>query len=178
MNVGPTAGTTNVPAEKLFNLIYPVGSIYMSVNSTSPATLFGGSWERIQDSFLLAAGSTYGPGTTGGVASQDITSAGQADIGIYNTLSSGNSSHNAYIQMCDTPVGGTAGTDHLTYTDYSRYIRLYQYDKSSPNWANYVEETGTYAGSPATRVTATASNVNNMPPYLAVYVWRRTALAT
>lgn len=29
--------------------VYPVGSIYMSVNSTSPATLFGGTWERIQD---------------------------------------------------------------------------------------------------------------------------------
>lgn len=178
MNVGPTAGTTNVPAEKLFNLIYPVGSIYMSVNSTSPATLFGGSWERIQDSFLLAAGSTYGPGTTGGVASQNITSAGQADIGIYNLVSGSSSYHNAYIQMNDTPVGGTAGTDHLTYNNYTRYINLYRYDSSSPNWANYVGEAGTYADAPATRVTATASNVNNMPPYLAVYVWRRTALAT
>ena len=38
---------------------YPVGSIYMSVNSTSPATLFGGTWQRIQDRFLLCAGVTY-----------------------------------------------------------------------------------------------------------------------
>ena len=51
---------------------YPVGSIYMSVNSTSPATLFGGTWEQIQDVFLLAAGSTYTAGDTGGSASHTL----------------------------------------------------------------------------------------------------------
>lgn len=50
----------------LLNMIYPVGAIYLSVNATSPATLFGGTWERIQDRFLLAAGSSHGAGTTGG----------------------------------------------------------------------------------------------------------------
>ena len=34
-----------VPMQRLIDLIYPVGSIYMSVNSTSPADLFGGTWE-------------------------------------------------------------------------------------------------------------------------------------
>ena len=53
--------------------IYPVGSIYMSVNSTSPATLFGGTWEQIKDKFLLASGNTYGAGTTGGEAKHTLT---------------------------------------------------------------------------------------------------------
>ena len=39
--------------------VYPVGSIYMSVNSTDPGTLFGGTWVRLTDTFLLAAGTTY-----------------------------------------------------------------------------------------------------------------------
>ena len=42
----------------LFSLVYPVGSIYISVNSTSPATLFGGTWEQIQGKFLLASSTT------------------------------------------------------------------------------------------------------------------------
>jgi hypothetical protein len=53
--------------------MYPVGSIYMSVSSTSPATLFGGTWEQIQDTFLLAAGTTYTAGTTGGSSSHILT---------------------------------------------------------------------------------------------------------
>ena len=55
------------------DLVYPVGSIYMSVNSTSPATLFGGTWTQIQDTFLLAAGSTYAAGATGGEATHTLT---------------------------------------------------------------------------------------------------------
>lgn len=47
--------------------IYPVGSIYLSVNATSPAELFGGTWEQIKDTFLLASGDTYEAGSTGGV---------------------------------------------------------------------------------------------------------------
>ena len=43
-----------------------MGSIYISVDSTSPTTLFGGTWTRIQDRFLLAAGSDYSAGSEGG----------------------------------------------------------------------------------------------------------------
>ena len=37
--------------------IYPVGSIYQSTDSTSPASMFGGEWEQIQNKFLLGSGS-------------------------------------------------------------------------------------------------------------------------
>ena len=57
----------------IVDTVYPVGSIYMSVNSTSPASLFGGTWTRIQDTFLLAAGSTYSAGNTGGNASYKLS---------------------------------------------------------------------------------------------------------
>ena len=55
------------------DLIYPVGSIYMSVNASDPSTLFGGSWSRINDRFLLAAGSTYSAGSMGGAASAKVS---------------------------------------------------------------------------------------------------------
>ena len=58
---------------ELLDLIYPVGSIYISVNSTSPATLFGGTWEILNDVFLLAAGSYANAGTFGGEATHTLT---------------------------------------------------------------------------------------------------------
>lgn len=48
--------------------LYPIGSIYISTDSTSPSSLFGGIWEQIKDVFLLAAGDTYTGGSTGGSA--------------------------------------------------------------------------------------------------------------
>lgn len=53
--------------------VYPVGSVYISVSETSPASLFGGAWERIKDTFLLAAGDTYSAGSTGGEATHALT---------------------------------------------------------------------------------------------------------
>lgn len=72
---------TGADITDLFDAIYPVGSIYMSVNSTSPDTLFGGTWERITGSFLLAAtdngnsGASQAAGNTGGAATVTLTAA-------------------------------------------------------------------------------------------------------
>lgn len=57
----------------LVDIIYPVGSIYMSVNSISPATLFGGTWQAISGRFILAAGGNYPLGTTGGSATKQLS---------------------------------------------------------------------------------------------------------
>ena len=52
----------------------PVGCLYMSFESTSPATLFGGSWTQLKDRFLLAVGDTYkSAGLTGGEATHTLT---------------------------------------------------------------------------------------------------------
>ena len=48
--------------------LYPVGSVYISFNPTSPQTLFGGTWVRMKDRVLMASGDTYAPNTTGGSA--------------------------------------------------------------------------------------------------------------
>lgn len=58
--------------KEFINTIYPVGSIYMSANETSPETLFGGKWEQIKDRFLLGAGDTYAAGSTGGEAKHKL----------------------------------------------------------------------------------------------------------
>ena len=62
-----------VKGKPLWELIYPVGSLYLSAVDTDPGVLFGGTWERIRDRFLLAAGTAYGAGTTGGEAAHALT---------------------------------------------------------------------------------------------------------
>lgn len=58
----------------LFDLIYPVGSIYYTNNANfSPNVSFNGTWEQIKDVFLLAAGNTYVGGTSGGEATHKLT---------------------------------------------------------------------------------------------------------
>lgn len=61
----------------LLSLMYPVGSLYMSVNSTNPGTLFGGTWEQIKGKFLVAGGADgFTPGTPGGQKTISYTPAG------------------------------------------------------------------------------------------------------
>ncbi len=52
---------------EIFDMIYPIGAIYISASPTSPETLFGGNWQRIEDKFLLASGIAEA-GSTGGAA--------------------------------------------------------------------------------------------------------------
>lgn len=65
----------NQSLTKYWEKIYPVGAIYMSLSSTSPATRFGGTWERILSRFLLAAHDSAGyyVGSTGGEATHALT---------------------------------------------------------------------------------------------------------
>lgn len=52
---------------------HPVGSLYWSSDPTDPSTLFGGTWVRIKDRFVLTAGDTYTNSTTGGSATVKLT---------------------------------------------------------------------------------------------------------
>lgn len=71
----------NGSSQTILDAIYPVGSIYMSVNSTDPGLLFGGTWARITGAFLLAAtdngnsGASQAAGNTGGAATVTLTAA-------------------------------------------------------------------------------------------------------
>ena len=129
----------------ILEAVYPVGSIYMSVNSTSPATLFGGTWEAIQGKFLLGAyGNTYKAGSTGGEATHTLT----VDEMPKHTHSmySGNSGAPETWE----PDGGSYLVDSVTEDKHTWWASLGM----------------NYAGGGAEH--------NNMPPYLAVYIWKRT----
>jgi len=156
------------------NLIYPVGSIYMSANSTSPATLFGGTWERIQDRFLLAAGSTYAAGGFGGEATHTLTEAELPNHRhTFTTDSAGDHTHSL-----DRVLGNSGGNwTGDTAGDLSGSGRKFGYIDSKYG-VKTVTDTGsggahTHTGT--TNGTGGNGKHNNMPPYLTVYMWKRTA---
>ena len=145
---------------------YPVGSIYMSVNSTSPATIFGGTWVQLQDRFLLAAGSNYNNGDTGGEASVTLT-ADQSGIPAHGhgMAHTHNHNHNAIAYQLAS-ASGTARRIPLGYNSTGgEGVLSTDYDNT--------------ASSKSSTDNNTASNAseahNNMPPYLVVYMWKRTA---
>lgn len=130
-------GNVTVGNKLLVDLIYPVGSIYMSTNNVSPQTFFGGTWERIQDRFLLAAGSTYAAGGTGGAATHTLTVSEMPNH--YHVIGTESGSITKDTSYVAGATGGAGGRGTSTT------------DNSGGGGAH-----------------------NNMPPYLTVYMWKRT----
>lgn len=124
----------------LLDYLHPVGSIYQSTDATSPADLFGGTWEQVKDVFLLAAGDSHAAGSTGGEETHTLTKAEIPD-------------HAHTLKYTGQSV-----------TEGVNAIRLYQAASNQYN---------AYSGGQSSDCGDQAHN--NMPPYLAVYTWRRTA---
>ena len=135
----------NANFAKIMNSIYPIGSIYISTSSTSPATIFGGTWEAIEGRFLLSAGTiaedgttyTYTAGTTGGEATHALT------VNEMPRHAHDLSARNAGVEQ--------AGAGY------------------HPAW---VFDRG-YTVSVYSEYTGGGQAHENMPPYLVVYVWKR-----
>lgn len=97
-----------VPANQVFDVVYPVGSIYMSVNNVNPATLFGGTWEKIEGKFLLGASSGHSLGETGGAENVSYTPAGS--VGNHTLTAAEMPSHTHTYAKSAAATGSTALT--------------------------------------------------------------------
>ena len=122
----------------LNTILFPIGYVYISVNNTNPGTIFGGTWEQIKDTFLLACGDKYAAGTTGGESEVKLTVDQMPR-------------HNHAIEMTSSGVG-------------------YQIERvpfgNQSVWGN---------SNLPIKPTGGDKPHNNMPPYLAVYIWKRVS---
>ena len=164
--------------DKILNHIakgwYPVGSIYMSVNSTNPATLFGGQWERIQDKFLLACGSTYNNGATGGTASTSYTPKGTNSGTAINVSQMPSHQH----RVVKWNKGKTTTHQHVGFYESDASSGSKWQVLSGADGAQLLDCGTEAVGGGKTHThtfTGTSTTINTMPPYLAVYVWKRIA---
>lgn len=157
----------------LINLVYPVGSIYMSVNNVSPATFLGGTWVAIQDRFLLSAGSSYSAGSTGGEASHTLSVAEtpahthtRGTMNITGSLSIDPTNNNSGMDATGTGSGAITSTSKQGLGSNS--------DADGWNvWGGFTfDASKSWTG--ATSSVGSGKAHNNMPPYLTVYMWKRT----
>ena len=160
-----------------FDQVYPVGAIYMSVDSTSPASLFGGTWEQIQDTFLLAAGSTYSAGSTGGSATKDLqhkhTTSGHKLVESEIPKISGSFSNRRWY----TGAGILNLTGKFTTAYSGTEVNPYTADNTRTSSPQKI--TFSFGGDGSHSHGDTGNNLSTtqdiMPPYLAIYVWKRVA---
>lgn len=168
--------------------LYPVGAVYVSAASESPASLFGGTWEQLKDRFLLGAGDSYSAGTMGGAATVSITPAG-TNAGTAITAAQ-MPKHRHQVRIWDN--AGTKGAAK-TVNNYGAGVVNVTAGAQLPDghlgWKTasfqaaqngYGDQSGItdIAGNGAAHTHAfngTTQSIATMPPYLAVYMWKRVS---
>lgn len=135
------------------DMVYPIGSIYMSMAEVNPGDLFGGTWERIRDTFLLGAGGKA-VGATGGEETHRLT---------IPELPSHKHKPSTTSELFVTSETSSALNGQVNVTSSgSKFVDA----QAKKDTFHHRYETNSIGNSEAH---------NNMPPFLVVYIWKRTA---
>ena len=180
--------------DKLMTSLYPVGSVYISFDSTDPSTIFGGTWERLKDRFLLASGDAYAPNTTGGSATKTLTT---SNLPAHTHTCGSAGAHTHTRGTMNITAGGFMGESTEIGGNYEKFMKqasgaLYWgspgsygsnggidkddyigYFDASRSWTGATSSNGAHTHTIGS--TGSALPLNIMPPYQTVYMWRRTA---
>lgn len=149
---------------------HPVGSYYWSNDSTSPATLFGGTWEALPAGYtLIAQGSgtddygsfTYTAGQKYGERKHPLTT---EELSEHSHTASA-STAGAHTHTAPTYRNG--GNDHINNFSCSYTAKK--------NGTATVDSGGAHTHSITIGQTGGNQPHNNLPPSIASYGWRRTA---
>lgn len=125
---------------------YPVGAIYISTSSTSPASLFGGTWESIaSERVLMGVSSSHGAGSTVSAGLPNIKGA------VLDTWHGGGPSGSGALSVAVNGRSAVRNGDDGTFT-----------------WGNFYFDAASYDS-----IYGNASTVQPAAYY--VYMWRRTA---
>lgn len=171
----------------LLNASFPLGAIYMSVNSTNPGELFGGVWEALENKFLLGASSSYPVGSTGGEVNHTLTIS-EMPIHNHQNTSSATASQVSHSHKLQSSTNYSTNCNGLARSSTEIGGGFYQIGAVANNNGDeiYCSKAGNerdYVESATPEITVTPTVIiaeagggnphNNMPPYLAVYMWKR-----
>ena len=160
--------------ESFSKAIYPVGSIYMSVNATNPSTYFGGTWVawgagRVPVGINTSDGNFNTVEKTGGAATVTL-SASQIPShthakGTLATASAGAHTHNLQNQKAPW---GTNASNRVLVDATSGYTAV-------TNKATTSAGAHSHTVSGSTAATGGGGSHSNLQPYIVCYMWKRTA---
>lgn len=145
--------------------IFPVGSIYISLKSTNPSSIFGGTWEQIKGRFLLGVSSSHPVNQTGGEESHTLT-VNEMPSHQHNLKTTSNGS--GYFSMLNADSAGSA------WVGDTQFMLAAKRKVGSTGFDATITTSNLMTGEPIGN-TGGGQSHNNMPPYLAVYMWKRTA---
>ena len=159
--------TTSTQNEQSLNFdeIYPIGSIYMNVNAVEPSSLFGGTWEKLENMFLIGASSNYALGVAGGSATHTHPMPHKHSRG---NLTAAINMDSSYIRS----VWSTSTTGANAVTTWKNNARKTVSGTNADNAVNQTEGTPVY-GQTGDPTVANTSDGSSMPPYLPVNMWKR-----
>ena len=155
----------------MLKTIYPVGAIYLCAEPTSPAARFGGTWEQIEDRFLLGAGSTYANGETGGAATVTLTT---SQIPAHNHTAGTLTGSLNIRGKDDAGMYGSTSTASGVFTAKKWSTSAYVIGRESGTQSN-VAYGFAFSAKPTINSTGGGGSHDNMPPYLTVYMWKRVS---
>lgn len=151
---------------KLRDFIYPIGSIYMSISNTNPGVLFGGAWEQITGRFLLGAGSPNPNNDNGfGIIKED-----ELKWNFQNNSTGGEYSHQ--LTLGEMPSHNHMESKRLWANANASLVRYCALDQSGGYWFNSADQN---VDDLYTESSGINQYHNNIPPYLAVNIWKRIA---
>lgn len=136
---------------------HPMGSLYISENSTSPAELYGGTWERIEDCTIWGASDTHPAGTTVEAGLPNIT-------GEYTKRKVINSANEVY-----NDTQGPQKAFGVTTSD----AKLNSIQLVVGSASNVRGELVTFNASLSNPIYGSSTTVQ--PPAYCLYIWRRVA---
>ena len=151
----------------LLDAFYPIGSYYITESETSPASLFGGAWEKLEDKMLIGAGDHFSPLSEGGGINATLgtnelpkhshTKGSMNIAGEFYIAKAGYWDNGSYANGAFTARREGIGNSASQHADYGTKVKL----NATDNWTGSTSEAG--KGEP----------FSIMNPYRAVYIWRR-----
>lgn len=177
---GITSGAVYTVKQELLNLLHPVGSLYFSLESTNPTTLFGGTWERVANGRAIFGvdeedSSFNTPGKTGGVKSTTHNISGSTD-GHVLTLEeipshdhgTGSDQYKRFLLTTTKIYDGTCGS-------LSGTSRVYPYESAGETFGTRERSESVGGGQAHTHDYSFDITVDKLPPYYTCYIWRRVS---